>query len=83
MLFRSTFLYNEFMKVKVDGEEVKPVEVLDSLIGIKLSEGEHMIELWYEPTLVKISGLVSLVFIISSCLVISLWFREKGYKKEF
>ena len=78
-----TFLYNEFIKVKVDGEEVKPVEVLDSLIGIKLSEGEHMIELWYEPTLVKISGLVSLVFIISSCLVISLCFREKGYKKEF
>ena len=78
-----TFLYNEFMKVKVDGEEVKPVEVLDSLIGIKLSEGEHTIELWYEPTLVKISGLVSLVFIISSCLVISLCFREKGYKKEF
>ena len=72
-----TFLYNEFMKVKVDGEEVKPVEVLDSLIGIKLSEGEHMIELWYEPTLVKISGLVSIAFFIGSCLIISSRFNHK------
>ena len=72
-----TFLYNDFMKVKVDGEEVKPIEVLDSLIGIKLSEGEHTIELWYEPTLVKISGLVSIAFFIGSCLIISSCFNHK------
>ena len=66
------------MKVKVDGEEVKPVEVLDSLIGIKLSEGEHKIELWYEPTILRISVIISLVFVISSCFIISVGFRKKN-----
>ena len=72
-----TFLYNDFIRVKVDGVEAKPIEVLDSLVGVWLSSGEHTIELWYEPTLVKISGLVSIAFFIGSCLIISSRFNHK------
>lgn len=75
-----TFLYNEFIKVKVDGEEVEPFEVLDTFIGIKLAPGEHTVELWYEPTLLKVSGMISLVFIACSGIIIFVWNKKvKSY----
>ena len=76
-----TFLYNDFIKVKVDGVEVKPVEVLDSLIGVWLSSGEHTIELWYEPTVMKLSFIISGVFLVLSMTV--LWIiGDKGYSQK-
>lgn len=72
-----TFLYDKFIKVKVDGEEVEPFEVLDTFIGIKLTPGEHIVELWYEPTLLKVSGIISLSFILFSGIVILVWSKER------
>lgn len=75
-----TFLYDKFIKVKVDGEEVEPFEVLDTFIGIKLTPGEHTVELWYEPTLLKVSGMISLVFIACSGIIIFVWNKKvKSY----
>lgn len=72
-----TFLYDKFIKIKVDGKEVEPFEVLDAFIGIKLTPGEHTVELWYEPTMLKVSGIISLVFIACSGTIILVWSKKK------
>ena len=42
--------YDESWQIKVDGKIVKPTIILDSLIGIDTSKGEHTISLEYKNT---------------------------------
>ena len=41
--------YEEDWKVRLDGKKVKPVRIMDSLLAVKVSPGEHDIDLSYIP----------------------------------
>lgn len=47
--------------IKVDGKKVDSVTVLDSLIGIELSAGEHTVEMTFWPQYLTLAIIVSLV----------------------
>lgn len=47
--------------IKVDGQTQETIEIFDSLIGIKLAEGSHTIELSYTPRGLYFGGFISLV----------------------
>ncbi len=47
--------------IKVDGEEVDSVTLLNSLIGIELSAGEHTVEMTFWPQYLTLAIIVSLV----------------------
>ena len=66
-LFFLTIPYDEGWKVYVDGEETETVEVLDALMAVELSAGEHTIEMKYSPWCVRYGALIS----ASSLLVFS------------
>lgn len=65
MIFTS-IPYDESWIIKIDGKEVKPVILLDSLMGIECSSGEHSISLEYKvnltiPIIISLSTLSVLV----------------------
>lgn len=64
--------------VKVDGKKVDKVEIFNSLIGIELSKGEHVIEFTYIPRGLYSGGFVS---IVSLFLVIFLKKEKVGKRK--
>lgn len=47
--------------VKVDGKKVDKIEIFNSLIGIELSKGQHIIEFMYVPRGLYAGGIVSLI----------------------
>lgn len=64
--------------VKVDGKKVDKVEIFNSLIGIELSKGKHVIEFNYIPRGLYAGGFVS---IVSLFLVIFLKKKKVGKRK--
>ena len=50
--------------IKVDGKEVQPVKIFDSLIGIELSAGTHEIEFKYIPRGLYVGAGVSIVSLL-------------------
>ena len=64
-----TIPYEKGWNVKVDGEKVEYKEVLEALISVNLSEGEHEITLEYMPQgifigmISTISGIIILIFL--------------------
>lgn len=70
-----TIVYDDFLRAKVDGIEVTPEKVLDSLTGIKLLPGEHFIEIWYDPIQLKIGTALSALFLVISASIIG--FRKR------
>ncbi len=57
----TTIPYDEGWVIKVDGVKVKPIEVLDSLIGFTVSAGHHTLTMEYRPACVVYGGIVSAV----------------------
>lgn len=55
--------------IKVDGKVVESLELLDALIGIELEPGYHTIEFNYIPRGLYFGGLISLISIISVCIL--------------
>lgn len=64
--------------VKVDGKKVDKTEIFNSLIGIELSKGKHVIEFNYLPRGLYAGGFVS---IVSLFLVIFLKKKKVGKRK--
>ncbi len=64
--------------VKVDGKKVDKTEIFNSLIGIELSKGKHVIEFNYIPRGLYAGGFVS---IVSLFLVIFLKKKKVGKRK--
>ena len=64
--------------IKVDGKKVDKTEIFNSLIGIELSKGEHVIEFTYVPRGLYAGGFVS---IVSLFLVIFLKKEKVGKRK--
>jgi uncharacterized membrane protein YfhO len=58
--------YDESWKIKVDGKEVKPIMLLDALIGIEVEPGEHTITMEYKdnyliPALMSLTGIIGFI----------------------
>jgi len=56
--------------IKVNNKEVKPIKLLDSLIGIELPIGDYEIEMSYIPQGLKLGGIISIVSLISTIVFI-------------
>ncbi len=59
--------YDESWKIKVDGKEVKPIMLLDALIGIEVEPGKHTISMEYKnnylvPALMSIITIIGFLF---------------------
>ena len=65
-------------KVYVDGKRTEPVELVDALIGISVSEGTHTIEMRFFPKGMA-AGIVLSLLGIATLVVI--WFYEKKTNK--
>lgn len=59
--------YDKGMTILVDGKETKSTKIFDTLIGIELSKGNHVIEFKYTPQGFKEGTIIS---IIGICLFI-------------
>ncbi len=70
--------YDEDWHAYVDGKEVATEKVNVSLLGVRIGEGEHEVELRYEPKALKIGGMLSLAGLI---LVLILW-KTAGFLIE-
>ena len=70
--------YEDDWRVKVDGDKVKPVKVMDALMAVKVPVGEHEIELRYIPYGIIYGLPISLV-----CLLITVIYVIKfGARKD-
>lgn len=56
--------YDTNWKIYLDGKKVKPIKLLDSLIGIEAKEGKHTLELKYSNNYLIIPALISIISII-------------------
>ncbi|MDE7290160.1 MAG: YfhO family protein [Oscillospiraceae bacterium] len=65
-------------KIYVDGKKTEPVELVDALIGVPVSEGTHTIEMKFFPKGMA-AGIVLSLLGIATLVVI--WFYEKKTNK--
>ena len=75
ILFLS-ILYNKDLEIFVDGERQDVIKLLDTFIGVKLESGKHEIEIVYNPKIIYISIIPS---IIGLFLLIVFLFRNYSY----
>ena len=60
-ILMTTVPYEPGWTIKVDGQEVEPVVLLDSLIGVELSAGEHEITMKFFPDYLILAVIVELI----------------------
>ena len=62
--------YDKGMKIILDGKEIEPIKIFDTLIGIELPKGNHVIEFKYTPRGFKEGTIISVIgiglFILSN-----------------
>ena len=62
--------YDKAMKIILDGKEIEPIKIFDTLIGIELPKGNHVIEFKYTPRGFKEGTIISIIgiglFILSN-----------------
>ena len=63
-LLYTSIPFDEGWSIKVDGKKVDSIKIFDTLIGIELEEGSHIIEFEYTPRGLCAGGIISLVSII-------------------
>lgn len=63
-LLYMSIAYEKGWTVKVDGEEITPVQFADTMLAIPLTAGSHTIELSYEPESLRTGIIISLVSLI-------------------
>ena len=51
--------FDKGMKVIVDGKEIKPTQIFDTLIGVELQKGNHVVEFKYIPQGLKLGIIIS------------------------
>ena len=72
--------YEDDWTVKVDGKRVKPVKIMDALLGIKVAPGEHDIDLRYVPRGIIVGMPISVIAFLISLIVIISSNRKKAEK---
>lgn len=60
----TTIPYDEGWTIVVDGKEETPVKMLEGFIGVRLSPGEHLIEMNYMPVGLKPGIWISLASLV-------------------
>ena len=63
--------------IKVDGEKVEPVELVDALIGIPMTAGEHTVEMTFFPKGMTMGIIISLCGIIVVIIIAVVENRKK------
>lgn len=74
----TTIPYEPGWNITVDGKKVQPVKLLDSLIGIQISEGTHTVTMKFFPQYLSIGIIVSITGLI---LIIIIGIIDKHSKK--
>lgn len=77
----TTISYEPGWTIKVDGEKVEAVELVDALIGIPVSAGEHTIEMSFFPKGMTVGIIISMGGIIIVVTAIVLKKRNKKSEK--
>ncbi len=72
-----TIPYEDDWIVKVDGKKVKPVKVMNALMAVRLTPGNHEIDLKYIPTGLIVGGPISILSLIATFCVVFAQFRKK------
>lgn len=63
-LLYTSIPYDKGWNIKVDGKDIQPVKIFDSLIGIELSAGTHEIEFKYVPRGLYVGAGVSAISLL-------------------
>ena len=74
--------YEEDWTIKVDGKKVKPVKVMDALMAIPITEGEHDIDMKYIPRGLVVGMPISILSAITTFCVLFARFRKKAQDKK-
>ncbi len=69
--------YEDDWTVKVDGKRVRPVKVMDALLAVKVTEGEHEIDLRYIPKGIVVGMPVSVISFLISIIVLAASQKKK------
>ena len=69
--------YEDDWSIKVDGKKVKPVKIMDALLGIKISGGEHNVDLKYIPKGFVAGTPISIISLITTFCVVFAGIRKK------
>jgi len=72
--------YDEGWKVYVDGTETETVCLMDTMLGFAASEGDHTVELRYEPACVKYGLILSMIG-LALYAAASIWDVRRRYYK--
>ena len=83
-----TVPYDEGWNILVDGKETEYFRIGEALMGLKVSEGEHTIEMKFIPPGFRAGALLSAVFILLYVLSVvwekrhSLWFAQEEKERQ-
>lgn len=74
--------YEDDWKVKVDGERVKPVKIMNALMAVKITPGEHEIDMNYIPAGLIAGVPVTIISLIATFCVVFVKKRKKTQGKK-
>ena len=77
-----TIPYEEDWMVRLDGKKIKPVKIMNALMAVKLSPGEHEIDLKYIPKGLIFGAPVSIIALIATFCVVFGKNRKKTQGKK-
>lgn len=73
--------YDEGWTIRVDGEKIEPEKIANAFLGIRLTPGEHLIEMNYTPKGFGIGMILTLVCTLGLMLGFGLENKEKFSRK--
>ncbi len=68
--------YDKGWKAYVDGQQVQPQKVMDSLMAIEMNAGNHHIELKYTPPGFALGMVISVISVVAFILLYNIKFRS-------
>jgi uncharacterized membrane protein YfhO len=72
-----TIPYEKDWTVRLDGRKIKPSKVMDALMAVRITEGEHEIDLKYTPRGLLFGTPVSIIGIIATFCVVFIQKKKK------
>ena len=72
--------FEEGWKVFVDGKNVKPQKLLDTFLGVPLTQGEHEIIIKFRPTYLFVAAIITIIGL--ALLVLVIIFEHRKIKRE-
>lgn len=79
-LIFTTIPYDKGWKVYIDGKRVETVQVLDSLLAVPSTEGNHTIKFVYRPDCAVYGGIISVLGILIFAAIV-LWSRIRRVRE--